>query len=173
MRGNVGFYRQTRDTALPGDFQVDQLPVLREHRLDQLHNRRNAGVGTRQTHVLRADPEQDGLARLQIGPDGFDVERLPVPGTPVGPPGEQVHGGAAEKLGDEGVDRSVVERLVSASLDDFARAHDGDAIGQGDGFGLVVSHVDAGDAVVAQQALELHARLNSQLGVEIGERLIE
>ena len=54
-----------------------------------------------------------------------------------------------EKLGDEGVGRGVVKRLVSASLDDFARAHDSDAIGQGDGFGLVVSHVDAGDAVVA------------------------
>ena len=39
--------------------------------------------------------------------------------------------------------------------------------------GLVVGDVDGGDADLALQALELAAHLVAQLGVEIGQRLVE
>ena len=52
-------------------------------------------------------------------------------------------------------------------------AHDRDVIGERERLGLVVGDVDEGDAGAALQLLELGAHALAQLGIEIGQRLVE
>ncbi len=51
--------------------------------------------------------------------------------------------------------------------------HDGDLVGQRQRLGLVVGDIDEGDAGAALQLLQLDPHALAQLGVEIGERLVE
>ena len=60
-----------------------------------------------------------------------------------------------------------------ADLDDAAVHEDGDAVGERHRLFLVVRDVDGGDAERALQLAQLEARLEAQLGVEVGERLVE
>ena len=60
-----------------------------------------------------------------------------------------------------------------ADLLDFAGHEHRHAIGQRHGLFLVVRDVDGRDAERALQLLQLGARFHAQLGVEIGERLVE
>ena len=58
-------------------------------------------------------------------------------------------------------------------LFDPAVAHQGDAVGHGERFFLVVGHVDEGDAELAVELLELELHLLSQLQVECAQRFVE
>ena len=51
--------------------------------------------------------------------------------------------------------------------------HDHDAVAHGHGLDLVVGDVDHGGSEALVQALDLDAHVDAQLGVEIGERLVE
>ena len=51
--------------------------------------------------------------------------------------------------------------------------HDDDAVGHGHGLDLVVRDVDRGRAQPLVQFLDLGAHGNAQLGIEIGQRLVE
>ena len=46
-------------------------------------------------------------------------------------------------------------------------------VGQRQRFGLVVGDIDEGDAGAALQALQFHAHLFAELGVEVRQRLVE
>ncbi len=50
--------------------------------------------------------------------------------------------------------------------------HD-DLVGHGHGFDLVMRHIDRGRADALMHGLDLAAHLHAQLGVEVGERLVE
>ena len=54
-----------------------------------------------------------------------------------------------------------------------ALVHDGDAGGERHRLDLVVRHVDHGLAEPLVEFLDLGAHLDAQLGVEVGERLVE
>ncbi len=67
----------------------------------------------------------------------------------------------------------LVDVARRPDLLDGAAVEDGDPVGQRHRLGLVVGHVDEGDAGAALQALQLGAHALAELGVEIGERLVE
>ena len=54
----------------------------------------------------------------------------------------------------------------------MAVLHDGDPVGDGEGFLLIVGDVDGGDAQTPLQLLDDGAHLHSQLGVQITQRLV-
>ena len=85
----------------------------------------------------------------------------------------EVHGGRAHEAGDEHVGRPVVDLSRLVELLDAALMHDRDARRQRHRFDLVVGHVDGGLADLLVQLLDLHAHLDAQLGIEIGQRFVE
>ena len=86
---------------------------------------------------------------------------------------EQVHRRAADEAGGEQGRRPLVEFGGRAVLLDAAGAHQDDAVGHAHGLGLVMGHIDHGDAEPLLQAADLAAQLLPELGIEIGERLVE
>jgi hypothetical protein len=67
----------------------------------------------------------------------------------------------------------MIEVHGRALLDDAAAAHDRDPVRHGHRLFLVVSHVDRRDPERALQLADLVSHLYAQLGVEIGQRLVE
>ena len=59
------------------------------------------------------------------------------------------------------------------TLLDTAAVHDHDAIRQAHRLVLIVRHINGGRAQAPLQASELATHLHTQLGVEVGQRLIE
>ena len=83
-----------------------------------------------------------------------------------------VHGGHADELGRELVDRVVVDLDGGVGLLDLAAIDEHDLGGHAHGLGLVVRDVDEGGAQALVQGDELGAHLGAQLCVEVGERLV-
>ena len=79
----------------------------------------------------------------------------------------------ADEAGDELRARPVVDFLRRAGLLDLAGVHHRDHVGGGHRLGLVVGDVDRGVAVLVVQAAHLEAHLLAQVGVEVGQRLVE
>ena len=69
--------------------------------------------------------------------------------------------------------RTQVEVLGRSDLLDDALAQDGDPVAEGHGLGLVVRDIDGRRVQPALQVGDLTAHLDPQLGVEVGERLVE
>jgi hypothetical protein len=86
---------------------------------------------------------------------------------------DQVHGRAADEARDEGVLGAVVEVERRAGLGDVAVLHHHDAVGHGHGLDLVMGDVDGGGLEAQVQGPDLHPHLDAELGVEVGERLVE
>jgi hypothetical protein len=81
--------------------------------------------------------------------------------------------GEADELGYHGCFGTVVDLSRLRQLVDSAAEHHGDPVSDDHGFRLVVRDVDRGDAHFLLQGPNVEAHLFSQLGVEIGERLVE
>ena len=94
-------------------------------------------------------------------------------GVPFPLAGEQVHRRRADEAGDVDRHRPGEDLARRADLDDAAVHEDGDAVGERHRLFLVVGDVDGGDAERALQLAQLEAGLEAQLGVEVGERLVE
>ena len=67
----------------------------------------------------------------------------------------------------------VVDLVRRASLHHDAVAHHDDPVGERERLGLVMRDVDAGQSEACVDALDLGTHLDTQLGVEIRERLVE
>ena len=80
---------------------------------------------------------------------------------------------APDEAGDEAVGRALVKVALAADLADFAVRHHHEPVRDGQRLLLVVRHHDGGEAELALQLADLDAHLLAQLGVEIGERLVE
>ena len=131
-----------------------------------------------QTHELRPDEGPDLLPALQPSQRGPDL---------VGLPEDLDHGNVRRSLphrGRQGVDPAdelanelgpgrEVQLFGRPCLSDRPLAHDHDPIGDGHGLLLVVGHVDRGDAQAALEAADLPPGVDPQLGVEIGQGLVE
>ena len=88
-------------------------------------------------------------------------------------PADEVHGGRADEAGDEDVVRPVVELDRAADLLDRAVAHHDDAVRHRHRLDLIVGDVDRRRPQPLVQFLDLGAHLHAELGVEVGERLVE
>ncbi|EGE58067.1 hypothetical protein RHECNPAF_35000121 [Rhizobium etli CNPAF512] len=86
---------------------------------------------------------------------------------------QQVHRRRADEGGDIECCRMVVDFLRRAQLLDTAVAHDGDAACQRHRLDLVMGDINHCGLEHLMQPLDLGAHLHAQLGVEIGERLVE
>ena len=80
---------------------------------------------------------------------------------------------ATDERRDELRSRTVIEILRGAFLDDAALAHHRDPVGHRHRFLLIVRDVDRRDREAALQLANFRAHLHPQLGVEIGQRLVE
>ena len=96
---------------------------------------------------------------------------VPPPLRPRAPARHQVH--QPHEVGDHAVCRVGIDLERRAVLLQAPAAHHRDLIGERQRLGLVVRDVDEGDAGAALQLLELGAHALAQLGVEIGQRLVE
>ena len=81
--------------------------------------------------------------------------------------------GGAEKTRDEQVGRPLVELHRRADLLDHAVVHHGDAVADRVRLLLVVGDEDGGEPEPLLQFAQLAAHLDPQLGVEVGQRLVE
>jgi hypothetical protein len=77
------------------------------------------------------------------------------------------------EAGDEQVAGPVVKIERRADLLDTAVMHHHDLVGHGHGLDLVVSDVDGRGFQPLMQRLDLDAHRDPQLGIEIGQRLVE
>ena len=108
-----------------------------------------------------------GLATGRVSP--VSVDEAPALQMPL----EEVHGRRADEAGDEEVGRPVVEFERRSDLLDHAIVHHHDLVGHGHGLDLVVGDVDGGGLQPLVQGLDLRAHGDAQLGIEVGERLVE
>ncbi len=83
----------------------------------------------------------------------------------------QIH--QPHEVGDHAVGRPGIDLERRAVLLQPPAVHHGDLVGQRQRLGLVVGDIDEGDAGAALQLLQLDAHALAQLGVEIGQRLVE
>ena len=81
--------------------------------------------------------------------------------------------GAPDEIGDEATSGSLVNIFRRANLLDAASVEDGNAIGHGERFDLIVSDEKAGNPELALDVADLAAQFLAQLGVQIGEWLIQ
>src|SRR5699024_9711051 len=86
---------------------------------------------------------------------------------------QEVHLGAADEAGDEHVAGVIVQVLRGIDLLDDAVLHDDDAVAHGHGLGLVMGNVDEGGGQLLVQLDDLGAHAGTQLGVQVGQRLVQ
>jgi hypothetical protein len=78
----------------------------------------------------------------------------------------------ADEVGDEGVFRLFVEGARRRDLLDFALMEHRHAIGHGQGFALIVGHIDHGHAQALVQMLDFHLHVFTQLFVECAQGFV-
>ena len=86
--------------------------------------------------------------------------------------GVQVHRRGADEAGDEDVGRAIVQLGRGTDLLQDTELDDGDAIAHRQSLGLIVGHVQGGDTQLALQSSNLGTGLDTELGVQVGQRLI-
>ena len=130
----------------------------------------------RDREVLRADAGDDRRGRRAARPPEPSASRRAAP-----PPrrrrrmrpGRKFIGRRADEAGDEDGGRPAIDLHRRADLLGDARVHHHQPVGKRHRLDLVVRHVEAGDAEARLQPLDLDAHLRPELGVEIGQRLVE
>src|SRR5712691_3032908 len=78
-----------------------------------------------------------------------------------------------EEIRGKGARGLEIDLLGRALLHDRARIHQDHAVGDGEGLLLIVSDIDHGGADAALKSADLDAKPLADLGVQIGERLVE
>ncbi|MNM42719.1 hypothetical protein D3C81_535640 [compost metagenome] len=134
-------------------------------------------AGTIEAHALRANRQGDGFAGLaDIHRQRFNFfttsqfDHAAVAGLAVQTAIETVV--FADEVGDEGIFRLFVERARRRDLLDFALMEHRHTVGHGQGFALVVGHVDHGHAQALVQVFDFHLHVFTQLFVECAERFV-
>ena len=83
------------------------------------------------------------------------------------------HVGLTDEIGDEARGRRLVQFTWAARLRHDGVVHHDDGVGDGQRLFLVVCHVDRGQAQGALELADLLAHVAAQLGVQVGQRLVE
>src|SRR5665648_795053 len=167
---------------LRGRAGIDQLAVgqgVCAELLDEDHPDRDGALVSLGDDVQRLRPEADGEVATVLGGD-LGVHATVQRDVGVGQlratldhlERADVHRRGADEAGDEDVDRLVVQVARVADLLQHAILEHGDPVAHRHGLGLVVRHVDGGDAQAAGQRGDLAAGLDAQLRVQVGQRLV-
>ena len=114
-----------------------------------------------------------GARRRQREGDAVGQADVQLAGDVLQPAGDEIHRRRADEAGDESRRRLVIELVRRADLLDAAMVHHHDAVGQRHRLDLVVGHVDGRGADLLVHLLDLDPHLHAQLGVEVGQRLVE
>ena len=128
---------------------------------------------------LGADGDLAGIPGLEPGlKDAFDEAEAGLHGHPalrfldlLHFAGDQVVD--ADEIGHEGVLRSLVKIAGGAELLELPVIEDGDAVREGQGLFLIVGHIDGGDGQILLELSDFGAYLLADLGVQVGEGLVE
>src|SRR5690348_3598304 len=80
---------------------------------------------------------------------------------------------SAHEFADEFILRLFSNLLRSADLFNTSLAHDGDAVGQREGFGLIVRDVEERRVHPVAQSFDFLTQLRAHRGVEIRQRFVE
>jgi signal transduction histidine kinase len=86
---------------------------------------------------------------------------------------KQIHGRRTNESSHEGSSRLLIDGFRRTDLLDHSLVHDNHSLRQGHGFDLIVGDEQGGDAQLTVQFLNFKTRLDAQLGVEIGQGLVE
>ena len=86
---------------------------------------------------------------------------------------EQIHRRRAHEIGDEEIGRRIVDLGGRADLLQLAILQDGDLGRKRHRLDLIVRDIDDRRSGLLVQPLDLDAHVDAQLGVEIGQRLVE
>ena len=81
--------------------------------------------------------------------------------------------GLSDEVGHHAGVRTMVNLFRSADLRDASVFQNGHAVGNGERLFLVVCDIDGGESELLADAADLGAHLETQLGVEVGERFVE
>ena len=140
-----------------GDVPAQPVTAWRQQqclRPDRQFRRTLDGAVVRQRQQQRAEAHRGHLALT-----AFDRHRHDV--------------GIADEVGDEVAVRLFVQAPRRAVLRDARHAHHHDAVGDRQRLLLVVRDVNRGERQVLLQLADLLAHMAAQLGVQIGQRLVE
>ncbi len=80
---------------------------------------------------------------------------------------EQIHRRRADETRDEGIDRPAIQCLWRVDLLKDTALQDRNPVAHGQGFGLIVRHIDRRHAQLPLQADDFGAHLYAQLGIEV------
>src|SRR5437773_4237425 len=149
----VAIVRAQEEALLEDALEGGDGPVLGHGVKREIGRARDHEHGPRERPGIR----QDLIAHAQAPGLGHGVEPV----------------GHAEEVRGEGARRLEIDLLRCALLHDLARVHQDHAVGDGEGLLLIVRDVDHGGADPALEPADFHAQPLADLGVEIGERLVE
>src|SRR5688500_3929423 len=145
-----------------------------------LHGPGEPGQALPRPDGFRPEPEHDGSVARDGGRGALgqpehettrSLERRPVP--PNQRPPDLIHGGSPQEPGHEQVGRPVVDVERRADLLHPSLVHHHDPVAKAHRLDLIVGDVHRGGAEAAAQRGDLPAHLDPELGVEVGERLVE
>ncbi len=172
LRGPTSTPPPGRRRPFPAERPVRQR--VGAQRLHQVDAQRQAAGGRLQ--VLR--PDAQGHAAAGMGGQGQargrdqvtagQTQALALDGGV-----EEVHRRRADEAGDEDRSRALVNRQRPVDLLGDAGIHHDQQVAQRHRLDLVVRDIERGGAEAPLQLLDLEAHLHPQLGVEVGERLVE
>ena len=151
---NQGIHAQVLVGEDPQAGLVAQAHVLGTHAHDDLL----ALVGAEGVRLLRAELRNEILSR-QFVPVHLGVV--------------EVHGGQADEAGHKEVGRRVVKLQRRTNLLDVAHGHADDAVGQGQGLGLVVGDVEHGGGEPLVQQQDLPPGGAAEFRIQVAEGLVE
>ncbi len=121
-------------------------------------------------------PDREGhvaVQRAAVAEQGAGQVEAVAEGDVVAAAGRRHEIGAADEAGDEARPGTRVELVGGVHLLDAARVHHGDAVGGHHRLALVVRDIHGGEAERVVQAADLEAHLLAQIGVEVGQGLVE
>ncbi len=183
LQRRVGVGADLHGRASRCDRQVE----VGAHRLEKRDAARDAAflAGRPDLDVLRTQSELRLTARLDLvlelgGAEDLCGERHVDIGAAKAPAsvdrlehaGDQVHRRRSEERGDEDVRRTPVDVLWRADLLQDAVVHHCDPVAHGHRLDLIVRDVHRRDPELGVQLDQLEARLDAELRVEVGERLV-
>ncbi|MNT26223.1 hypothetical protein D3C72_1617830 [compost metagenome] len=144
---------------------------------DEIHDSRYARAVRAHDALFRADAHcHVAAAQFQCG-FGEEFHRCAIQhhggGFHLHPCGEQVHGRRADEGRHEGAGRAMIDIQRMADLLDIALVHHHQPVGQRHGFHLIMGDEDRCGGETLVQLADFRAHGHTQLGVEVGERLVE
>jgi hypothetical protein len=110
---------------------------------------------------------EDAFEQTEAGLDGHPSLRFP---DLLHLAGDQVVD--ADKIGHEGVCRSLIEVPGGAELLNLSVIEDRDAVREGQGLLLIVGHIDGCDGQILLKLPDFGAHLLADLGIQVGEGLV-